>query len=77
MTEQTQSCIKTRCTVDKAHVIRWLLTMFPEIAHDAVFDTVQDNYSGALVFTVEHTKQEAKPVGPILLSDPNGEVQDA
>ena len=77
MTESnTQSCIKTRCTVDKLVVLRWVLRMFPELAHDARLDAMQDNFNGSCTFTVEHTIQPVKEVGPILLADPNGDVAD-
>jgi len=73
MTEQTQSCIKTKCTIDKKEVLKWILTRFPELNIDATLDHTADNYNGALVFTIEHTKQPPVKVGPILLADPNGE----
>ena len=75
--DQTQSCIKTKCAIDKKEVLKWLLARFPELAHDAVLDAVQDNFTGSITFTIEHTRQPPVQVGPILLSDPNKEIADA
>lgn len=73
----SQSCIKTKCIIDKKEVLKWVLSRFPELNCDARLDAMQDNFNGSCTFTVEHTIQPPKPVGPILLSVTIEDVADA
>lgn len=74
---ESRSMIRTECAVPNATILRWLLSMFPEIHEDAKIDTVVDTYRGSIKFTVLHTQQPSKPAGPIMLSPPGEDVADA
>lgn len=78
MTEaQSQSCIQTDVTIPKEVLLQWILSRFPEIHEDAKIDNVVDTYTGSVKFTILHTRQEPKPAGPIMLTPPNKDVEDA
>jgi hypothetical protein len=66
----SRSCIKTECVIPNGVILPWVLSRFPELAHDAKLVGIDTTYRGGHKFTVEHTVQAVKPAGPIMLSPP-------
>lgn len=73
----SRSCIKTECVIPNGVILPWLLSRFPELAEDAKLVGIADTFRGGHKFTVEHTVQATKPVGPILLAEIDNGGDDA
>jgi hypothetical protein len=68
---ESLSRISTKCSVPNATLTRWLSELFPELALDAKVTAGHfSSYSDCCEFEVEHTFQQPKPAGPILLAPP-------
>ena len=72
----SKSCIKTECVIPNGVILPWILSRFPELAEDAKLVSVTDTFRGGHKFTIEHTVQAPKLIGPIMLSPPADEVTD-
>lgn len=66
----SRSCIKTECVIPNGVILPWILSRFPELAHDAKLVDITSTFRGGYKFTVEHTVQEYKHTGPIMLELP-------
>ena len=71
------SRIRTTCEIPDATVLRWIVSLFPELADDAKLTSASNNYRGAVSFDVEHTVQAPQPAGPILLAPIGGDDADS
>lgn len=79
----SQASIRTKCAVPHQTAMKWLRTMFPELAEDAKIEVASLSWSGgeSVEFTVLHTVQkpvpgicspiELKPVVPELSPPPD------
>lgn len=61
----SKSCIKTECVIPTGIILPWVLSRFPELAHDAKIVNIETTYRGGYKFTIEHTAQK-----PVLLNPP-------